>query len=173
MIEYSAFSDPIYRNQIILNRVNGLFGVETVMTKLAAPQSICDQSTIALLTLIHDTARYGIINSELPPGYNSSLEIRVADCSRSRSYGLQLMRAVDLYQKDCWSMCMSSGLAGFRKALGQPFDADLDNGEESGVSPYSRGISNVLTRLLTCDESGWFERNISAATYNQKVRPRW
>ncbi len=92
VIDHSAFSDPSYRDRFLLNHDNGLVGVETSMTQLAAPQSICDQSTIALLTLIYDKYQYGVINSELPPGYNSSWKIRFTDCNRSRSYGLKLMR---------------------------------------------------------------------------------
>jgi hypothetical protein len=137
-------------------------GVPTNMTRFSPPQSICDQSTIRLLLLLHDP-QYAILNATLPDQFESSRDIRVADCTRSRPYGLQLLRAIDDYQKDCWAMCLETGQPGYRKRLGAPYDSDLDNGDDPDASAFARGLSPALTRLLACDSAGWFDANASAA----------
>jgi hypothetical protein len=76
------------------------------------------------------------------------------------------MRALDQYQKDCWAICFDSFTAGFRKSLGPAFDQDFDNGINVSIRPYDRGISNVMTRLFTCDNAGWFDQDITAVVYN-------
>ena len=65
-INYSEFSSKKYRDQQVVNSINGLVGIQTNETKSAAPQSICDQSTIALLKILYDNANFSILNSTLP-----------------------------------------------------------------------------------------------------------
>jgi hypothetical protein len=163
IINSSALNSTLQEPPVI-NLINGLFGVASSNTKSAAPQSVCDQSAVSLLILLRDHVEYSKINSSLPDGFAESTSIQSSDCNRSRVFGLQLLGALDHYQKDCWAFCFSNERAGFRKGLG-PFDKDFENGDNKFVSPFKRGISNVMIRLLTCCESGWFDADISQATY--------
>ena len=165
-INYAAFTNKEYRDQQVVNPVNGLIAIQTNLNKSVPSQSICDQSTIALLRLVHNGSNFAVLNSPLPDDFESSGVVRTLDCSRSRTYGLQMMRALDDYQKDCWAFCFDTGVAGFRKALGSPYDDDFQNGYNTTVDVFDRNLSNVLVRLLTCDTASWFDHNITALVFN-------
>ena len=159
-INYSAFSDPVSEARLIVNPITGLIGSSAIS------QSICDQSTVNLLIALHNDTAYASLNSALPNLFQSSQNVRLADCNQHRVYGLQLLRGIDQYQRDCAAYCFASTVGGYRKRLGTPFDSDLENGDDASVSPYLRNISNALVRLLTCDTSGWFAPNVTMAVYN-------
>ena len=158
-INYSLFSNRTYRERQIINPVNGLVDVPTNETKPAPPQSVCDQSTIALLEILHDDAEFAIMNAPLPQLFNVSPSVRAANCNSSKEYGLKLLRAVSEYQKNCWSYCFEAGVAGYRKRLDSPYDQELDNNDDGNSS-------NVLIRLLGCDSASWFDKNVSDVVYD-------
>jgi hypothetical protein len=76
------------------------------------------------------------------------------------------MCALDQYQKECWAFCFDTINFGFWKSLGPAFNKDFDNGVDRDIVVYDRNLSNVMTRLLTYDNAGWFDQNISATVYN-------
>jgi hypothetical protein len=169
VINRTLLADTLLHNEYFMNPINGLIGVRTNLTQYAPSQSICDQSTIALLKLLADREAFAAINAPLSDGFERLDDVRFQDCNRSRRIGLSLLRAIDDYQKDCWAYCFTKErevLAGFRQRLGKPFDNIFDNGEDPNVSPYERNISSAMTRLLVCDTAGWFDSDISDTAFN-------
>ena len=164
-INYSEISNKTYLDQQAINQNNGLMGIPTNATKAALPQSLCDQSTIELLKILHNDSQFETLNSILPDRFETSPSIRALDCGRSKEYGLRLLRSIDDYQKNCWAYCFEPSMAGYRKRLGSPYDEALDNSDDASVSPYQRNISNALVRLLVCDSAGWFASSVSTVVY--------
>ena len=158
-INYSAFSNAIFRNSQQVNPSTGL--VQSEFDSEVKPiQTICDHSTISLLVRVHAN-EFLDMNSDLPDDFQQSFSVRTTDCQRLRLYGLQLLRDLDQYQKDCWSFCSATKQVGFRKGLGERLDRLFDNTANASVPPYERNISNVMVRLLTCMSAGWFDENVS------------
>ena len=159
-INYSEFSNKKYRDMQVVNPINGLVGILTNETKAASPQSVCDQSAVALLKILHEDANFKILDSALPEDFETaSSTVQARDCQHSLEYGLRLLRSMDEYQKNCWAYCFESDVTGYRKGLGTPFDEALDIGDGTRNS-------NVVVRLLTCQRASWFAPNVSAVVYN-------
>ena len=114
-INYSEISNKTYLDQQAINQNNGLMGIPTNATKAALPQSLCDQSTIELLKILHNDSQFETLNSILPDRFETSPSIRALDCGRSKEYGLRLLRSIDDYQKNCWAYCFEPSMAGYRK----------------------------------------------------------
>ena len=164
-INLSSFSNSAFRNSQSINLVNGLVDVTTNDTLSARPQSICDQSTISLLTFLwSDTSSLNSFASALPAGFMLDVDggpIRKTDCAKHREYGLKLMPMIDRYHRDCFAVCFNTtsntvSQCGLRQRLGDHYDQALNNLSDPSSSP-------AINRLRKCPSSGWFRTNSSAA----------
>ena len=166
------------------NPINGLFFVNTLDTGNAAIQTICDQAAIRLLRLLNANAsQFASINSPLPNNFFADTNVQSQECTAHRPFGLKLLARLDAYQKDCLSICVNSSQTsllslvqgnpppsdllenvtiGYRKSLGSPFDALFDNTNDPSIPVEARGLSNVLSRIVVCAKSGWYESDINA-----------
>ena len=166
-VNFTEFSDPSFRNRQVINTITGLVGEQTNSTRNAQPQTICYQSAVAVLKILWDERdSFEALNSDLPSGFMQDADggpIRMSDCSKHRTYGLQLLRALDRYQRDCFAACFQPGdtisHCGFRQRLGDPFDGVLSNLSEPSPSA-------AVSRLRKCTSAGWFSPDAAAALAN-------